>query len=290
MTSFPICLEVGGDGWCMAWVAKCPGAHISRPSEGEAVSTIPLEVGSFLRWLRHFGEKIPVTRALQVEIAERHVFRAKFRFGHTQAFFKLDDRAMTRDEVRTQMRWLRHSRSTLDTLVHGLDPEALTWGTPGIKGRPPGKGGGGWTIGLYLRHIGSVEKWYLQQFWRSLPVLPRSESPFERLAYARKQVEEIIGGAATRDLSRVMTTSGQKWTLRKILRRLLYHERYHMRTIMRIQLHHQWACEKWLLEALGAPELLSHPRTAMSTQGAINSALASASRAMMESSRRLRMP
>lgn len=153
----------------------------------------------------------------------------------TQAFFAIDRPAVPLREVRRQLRWLEHSRRTLLALVEGLPPEALLWGTPRRRGRRPGKGGG-WTIWRYLRHIGGVEKWYISQLWRGLPRLPRSDSPFERLALTRSQVLEVLRHSRREDLARSTRSSGEMWTLRKVLRRLLYHERYHTRTIARILL------------------------------------------------------
>jgi hypothetical protein len=45
------------------------------------------------------------------------------------------------------------------------------------------------------------------------------------------------------------------WTLRKVLRRLLYHERYHMRTIARILLAADHPIPRWISSALGMPDL-----------------------------------
>ncbi len=253
---YSLCLEIGGDGWCTAWVAQLPGAHISRPSEREALAVMPQEITAYLRWLRHFGEGIAYPRSVDVEVSERRVFRAGLRHGGTQAFFEIDRPSMTLREVRQQLRWLQHSRRMLHMLVDGLAPAQLAWGTPGRKGRPPGKGGGGWTIGLYLRHIGGVEKWYLRQFWRGLPRLTRSSTPFDRLANARTQVLQVIGHPRRTDLSRTYRPYGESWTLRKVLRRLLYHERYHMRTIAQILLRHNWPTPPWLRSALGIPTLL----------------------------------
>lgn len=220
------------------------------------MAAMPTEIAAHLRWLRHFGEDVPAPRRLRVEVVERQVFRARLHHGHTQAFFTIDQPPISIREVRRRMRWLRHSRQTLLALIDGLSADDLWLGTPRRKGRRAGKGGGGWTVWLYLRHVAGVEKWYLSQFWRNLPRLPRSDSVFHRLTLTRRQVVAVMRGPAPADLSRRMRTSGELWTVRKVLRRLLYHERYHMRTIARLMLGAGWTITPWVRSGLGIPALV----------------------------------
>jgi hypothetical protein len=252
----PVCLEVGGDGWCTAWAARWLGAHVSQPSEAAALEAIPTEIAAFARWLRHTGEETPIPRRIVPDVVERQVFRAALHHGGTQAFFEMDRLPITITETRRHLRRLRHSRRMLLALVEPLPPEALRWGTPGIPGRRPGKGGGGWTIGLYLRHIAGVEKWYLSNLWTGLPRLPRAPTVFDRLELTRGQVLAVIGDPRPTDLCRTTTSSGERWTLRKVLRRLLYHERYHLRSIARILLAAGVPVPAWIRESLGLPDLV----------------------------------
>jgi hypothetical protein len=178
---------------------------------------MPREIAVYISWLRHFGEEVPQPRRIGVEVTERLVYRARLHHGRTQAFFAIDRSALTLREVRQHLRWLEHSRRTLFALVERLPPEALLWGTPQRRGRRPGKGGGGWTIWHYLRHIAGVEKWYVSQLWEGLPRLPRSDSPLQRLALTRSQVLEVLRHPRREDLARSTRSSGEPRWVRSAL-------------------------------------------------------------------------
>ena len=214
---------------------------------------------AYLYWLRHFGENAPDPPNVGVLVAERVTFRANFGKGGTQAFFQIDRKPMELSEVQLQLRWLQHSRATLLALVEDLPQSALQWGIPGIPGRPLGKRGGGWTVDVYLRHIADAEKWYMRQFWSRLPALTRSRTTFDRLDFVRRQALEVVGRPSPEDLNRVAEAAGEPWTLRKVLRRMLYHERYHMRSIARLLVLGEQRRPEWITRSLGIPALFYPP-------------------------------
>jgi hypothetical protein len=205
---------------------------------------------AFLAFLRHFGEDVPAPRTVGGVVTERKVFKAKLGPSGTQAFFPCDREPLPRAEEKKLLRWLGHSRSLLDSLLKGLPEEAWTWKKEGHKGKPLGKRGGGWTIEAYLRHIGNAEKWYLSNFWKGLPRLPRALNSKERIIVVRNQFRKCFAKTTAEDRTRFTVEWGERWSLRKVLRRALYHERCHMRGIAKLLMQNHWSLEKWQKSAL----------------------------------------
>lgn len=112
-------------------------------------------------------------------------------------------------------------------LTHHLDKDSLK-----IPTGPPGKVR---TIELMLEHIADVEWWYLHNLRLLEGVRPPSSyerNGFDYLSKIRDAISDRLKHASTEELERVVTTSVQEqWTLRKVLRRLVWHERYHTAAI-----------------------------------------------------------
>jgi hypothetical protein len=90
------------------------------------------------------------------------------------------------------------------------------------------------TILNQLRHAADVERWYLSRLWRNLPRLPRSDSVWQRLEMTRTLVEKWFTQLPDKELARVERYNGELWSARKILRRLVYHEWFHLQATRRI--------------------------------------------------------
>ena len=115
-----------------------------------------------------------------------------------------------------------HSRRDLLELVHGLDGDAL-------RSRPRG---GPRTVGNCLRHVAIAERWYITRLDIDLPTdFPRDRVGL--LRYTRGLAERELK-RLTKDLrTRVFQPKDDPspvcnlWTARKVLRRLVDHERLH---------------------------------------------------------------
>jgi hypothetical protein len=245
-------LEIGRNRRCTAWCAEFPGAHVSHPSESEAVEVMPEEIASFLYFLRHFGEEICRTRSPKYSVVERQIFNVTLHPCDTQAFFSVDTEPLTLIEQKKFLRWLGHSRAMLLDLLNGLTAVAWEWKKEGKKGRALGKMGGGWTIEAYLKHIASAEKWYLSNFWSGLPKLKRADDVTERITLVRNQLKNCFARTTAEERKKIVNADGELWTLRKILRRALYHERCHSKGIARLLVQNDWNVADYIRKGLGA--------------------------------------
>jgi len=248
---FSLYLEIGRNGRCIAWVSELPGAHVSYPSEKETISAMPGEISSFLYFLRHFGEEVNIPRIIETEVVERKVFRATLHPCDTQAFFSFDREPLTLEEQRKFLRWVGYSREMLQDMLHGLPPEAWAWKKEGMPGKPLGKGGGGWNLETYLRHISNAEKLYLTNFWSGLPRLAPQKNVMVRLDLVRDQFWECFTKTTAQERKKVVDADGELWTARKVLRRTIYHERCHSGGIARLLLKNGWYVKDYIRRGLG---------------------------------------
>ena len=107
-----------------------------------------------------------------------------------------------------------------------LNPNPLT-------GAPPNPTRADEVVQGIFDHIARAENWYWDHFnlglaWSSLP-----DNPFERLTAVRKntraRLTEVIGNAQILD-----SDGGERWSVRKIVRRTLWHERDHTQHIAQL--------------------------------------------------------
>jgi hypothetical protein len=107
--------------------------------------------------------------------------------------------------------------------VKDLKPELMTRILAGQR----------WNINGILNHVGRMENWYLANL--NLP-LPSPEflvhNPFRILDLSYALVQKTLPGVA--ENSTVFEKDGELWSARKLLRRLLWHQRDHIEHIKQI--------------------------------------------------------
>ena len=142
---------------------------------------------------------------------------------------------------------MRYSRADLLELVQGLDEETLDW-------QPPGEPR---TIRNCLQHIAYVEPWYLSRLEIELPK-DYPADVFGLLEYTRKIVVDCLSDFPKEKMAGVFRPVNDPspvcnlWTARKVLRRLVDHERLHTRYIERVLAMHNARpiCQEWLCKNL----------------------------------------
>lgn len=214
-------VEVGPDDEAIAWVLDLPGCHIlTHLSRCEENAKKAAE--GYLSWLRWHGERVKES-TYRLERLEVIRSRENKRKGRTSVFFQADAEPVSLPYLQWCLQLMAFTRSDLLALVDGVSAETMNRRKFGEIG---------WTPKLYLQHIANAERWYLTKLWPKLPYLGRARTPFERLERVRRLVREKLEGATDEERTRVIRVpDGEKWSLRKVLRRILYHELYHIRTI-----------------------------------------------------------
>jgi predicted RNase H-like HicB family nuclease len=225
-----VCLEVG-QGGTGAFVPECPGCWVFGRTPERALEKAKIAIKEWFRWLERHGEKVPdEAREFDVEVGE--ILRVGYNpveAGKPEPLFWSEVPPVNKRDIARTIRLLGYSRSDLLKLVSGISDEVLDW-------QPPGKPR---TIRNTLKHIGFVEWWYITRLDVELPTrLPKDV--FELLSHTRKMVVDYLRNFPREKRSGVFQPKrdvGRKakicnlWTARKVLRRLVDHERLHTKYI-----------------------------------------------------------
>ncbi len=209
MAKFLVYIETKGDSPTnpgpVAHVPSLPGATARGKTIDEAKENIRQAVEEYLRLLRGVGEPV-------VRVSEGLSFEFEEVDGTT---FPTDFDPLHPNELEALLRWMAVSRQELVDLVRDLPEDALTW-KPDADSR---------SIRDILFHLAEADVWYTDRL-KQWP-----EAPLFRLAAARSVALERLRAATNTDANTVTTHDGEEWTPRKIVRRMLEHEREHIQQI-----------------------------------------------------------
>ncbi len=225
-----VCLEVGSEG-TVAFVPDCPGCWVFGCSPESALAKVRLAVTEWFDWLEKHGEHVQAeAKNFEIEVAE--VLRVNYNpveAGKPEPLFWSEIAPITRKDVARTLKLMEYSREDLLTLVSNLSDKVLDW-LPSGKPR---------TIRNCLRHIAYVEPWYITRLDVELPVsYPRDI--FKLLNHTRKIVIDYLKSMPRGKMRGVFQPKKDKspicnlWTARKVLRRLVDHERLHTRYIVNV--------------------------------------------------------
>jgi uncharacterized damage-inducible protein DinB len=231
-------LEIGrADGWCLVHCPDLPGAGFKAPSREAALALAPGRLSAELDWLARtapaLGRRVCPGASWPFAVAGEVVLDVPAAEGDTEATFEPDLEPLDDAYLAHSLSYLEASRRALQGLVGGLPDECLSW-------RPaPGKR----TVAEVLGHIADAEAFYAVRLERPEAATPElwehyagrtlGLGPFERLARTREMVAARLGALSEDDRRRVATFDPHQetWTARKVLRRLVWHERYHTRQL-----------------------------------------------------------
>ncbi len=242
MARYPVYLEVGADGRCLAHVLDLPGCVVRALTRGDALAALPEAIRAHWAWLRRHGEDAPdAGESVEIKVAEEQA-GGPFDPGDAAALFA-PDRGPVSDEERTRyLRLMDHTRADLLALARDLSDAVLDWTAPytGVAPAQPA-----FTLRRLLRHVGNAEQWYVSRLvppetlppeWEEDDQLPLFDflEMERRTALARlSQLDE----AQRREVTYPTAWTDhpeEAWTARKALRRAVEHERQHTAQVRRI--------------------------------------------------------
>lgn len=242
--------ELGPDGSAQIFIQPLLGCYSRAPTLDEALQKASSKILEYVRWLEFHGEKIGA-EPVSLMLCERVEGDWPVNLGDSVALFNCDRARLTQDKIERYLRWMEYSWGDFQQLLKQVPKEALDW-----KPRPDTFR----SIRRIIIHIALVQVWYLMKLRKrgDLPFrYPRGHSLWN---YARKvdrqddiSVETLIelrSAAVFRlrnlsDIERERVTYHQPgewtrrtepegWTVRKVFRRFLWHEKLHMNTIRKL--------------------------------------------------------
>jgi uncharacterized damage-inducible protein DinB len=207
----------------VAFVFNLPGCFNSAGTEAEAVNTVPEQIMAYYDWIiQHDPSLVVPTPSFSVEVAE--TFQALPSPSDpdylVNAFFADDQRPLGYWDVVTAQRLLEWSRKDLFDIVQTIPSAQLHQPIPTeVRGSVAG----------ILEHIAGAENWYLSHFELALDRTVLPNDPLERLMAVREHSHRQLMGD-----EHVHEDNGEQWSARKLVRRMLWHERDHTRHIKQI--------------------------------------------------------
>jgi hypothetical protein len=217
-------LERGVEIRSLAWALDFPGTFAYGKDDTAALDKLPEALIEYQRWIGLHSDTNWVNLAkfeLQVvESFDTYFIDENFTVN---AFFEDDRRSLRAVEIERALKIHTWQRQELFASVNMLGPEVMTLMLPGQR----------WNINGILNHVGQVELWYLSNL--DLP-LPTAEflvhNPFKILEVSFGLVQKLL--PQLEGNSAVLDQGGELWSARKLVRRLLWHQRDHIEHIQQI--------------------------------------------------------
>lgn len=227
-------LELNYEGRDLAWALDFPGCFAYGASDQEALLRMPQAFVAYQHWVNlKAGDQswLKEVEDFDVRLIETFkVYDINDRFEVVEqgdysvnVWFQSDWLVLTEEDVQQGVKLMDWSRADLIKLVAGIPQQLLEKQFPGER----------WNILGILKHIGAAEWWYLERL--GLTKLSKTKvpaDPFERLEVIRTEVKNALPQLVAKDL--VVGRDGEFWSPRKLLRRVVWHEKDHIQHIYQL--------------------------------------------------------
>ncbi len=225
-----VCLEVGTKA-TGAFAPDYPGCWVYGKNKTDALRQIKSNVIEWFDWMKSHGENVPDTSAnLEIETAE--MFRVDYdpsEAGTPEPLFWSEVAPITKEDIDRTLRLISYSRDDLLAVTKPISDKLLDWQPP-VKLRP---------IRDCLIHVARAELWYLTRLNAPWPE-KTPENITELLKYSRGVVVKYLKNFPKRKMKGIFQPRKYPspvcnlWTARKVLRRIIDHDRLHTRDIMKV--------------------------------------------------------
>ncbi len=216
-----VAMETNGRGF-MGFIAELPGAFVRGPVENEALAKTPLEARSYMRWLG--GEE---HTSFSPRIVQRHSCSLVVEDGDCEILLDSDKAFVHEPEWLQLMELAKYSGKTFCDLFDSA--ERKDW-IDEARIRKTFYGNNKKTIQEIFDHVKRTQYYYLSRTGQRL-----FEDEEESLMTIREECFQTLSQLFNRHSnSQVFRLDNEDWTLKKILRRFIWHDRIHGKAIVRI--------------------------------------------------------
>lgn len=239
-------IEVAPSGACLAHVPSLPGFNFRADSTSELVACGHKTLSAYIDWLDTHGLAglTTTTGAVAERVAAHGISAVRLRpreqvagapvweSGNAAALFLVDHRALSDQEVRAHLRFLRDALAWIRTVVTPLSPAQRA------QVLAPGRR----TIDETLYHIGNCVWWYTSRLDDGLPEPPsrEGEDPLDRMNRSFALSAEALLQVKPADRTRVHVPTryptsdpAEAWTHAKVCRREAEHVWAHRSGLLR---------------------------------------------------------
>jgi predicted RNase H-like HicB family nuclease len=201
----------------MAHVPELMGCSAAGRTRHDALENLRRAISEHLAWLANHREVAPPSAEsgeVEIEVVEEVATTGSFprKPGEPAAFFATDEEALSHHDLQTAVRLLAHARGDMLDFLRDVPDSLLHW-RPSLD-EP--------SIAELLAAVAYAEAGYLACLDEQ-----SERYPFPQLAAIRSWAYHRLGRMTEAELSRSTTHHDEKWSARKVLRRLLEQEREH---------------------------------------------------------------
>jgi predicted RNase H-like HicB family nuclease len=231
MMTYDTYLEVFPDGRVSAQVLDLPGCFAYGASEIEAQSNLRVAIPDYFRWLSMQDTDTPTVSG-EVELAVRERVEVTMQGLHeVRAFFTPDAVPLSDDDLGWGLALMSYAHVDLRRYTADLPSPALDWQSTADV----------WSIRQIIDHLAQMEIWLATRLDAQPQVPVVTELPgsaFER--YDKIHERAMLRYSSTTPEQRAAITehTGERWSLRKMLRRSIVHEREHTEQIALVLAQH----------------------------------------------------
>ncbi len=215
-----------------ACVFELPGCATLAPDIGGLGELIPPAISEHLVWLGRHGIGAPSSGTVEFEIVERTA-AADVAAADGEFCFAHDSAATTHREIEDALRVMSASRHDLTALIAGVPGTVADWRPPPSVLRVIHE----WapevrTIAQIIQHVATSDFYYRNRLTDS-PEEPGPAPELNDLDLQRNRTVERLLSLKLEEMSRTFRPQRpwqdrpEEWTARKVLRRIIEHERFH---------------------------------------------------------------
>jgi len=212
---YAVGVETGEDGRTLAHVLDLPGCFSRGATPQAALDRLFRAIPAYWQWLRDHGAAAPppeLVEPVTLGVVELVRGSAPQAARDKSALFEAEATPATPAQVALCLDRLAFSRADLLDLLAGLD--AAGWTAP----RPDGS-----TVGERIAALVGAERWMVERLG-PLPTLPPYDDGWEELGAVRAATVDRLSALTPEECATVYIVDAERWTVRKVLRRLLEQE------------------------------------------------------------------
>jgi predicted RNase H-like HicB family nuclease/uncharacterized damage-inducible protein DinB len=224
--TYDVYLEEAPNGATLALILDLPGCFASGASLQEALEHLQQALTDYHAWLRQHDDYTP-------EVHGPFVFDIKETFQITyegedeiNSFFSPDAEPATDEDIEWALALMGWQREDVLERISGLPDEALDW--------KPEHDPDAQSIRELLDHVAQAEIWYMGRLDETPPRIVVADLPgptLERFQRVRQAAVMRVKTYPKELRGKIFTHQGEQWSLRKALRRAVWHERDHLNQI-----------------------------------------------------------
>jgi hypothetical protein len=220
-------LEVRDDGASLAQLYDLQGCFAYGRSPDEALSVLASRIPAYYAWLRRHDDYTPDVRG-PFRVTPKEAARVPALDGHAAgAFFAPDAAPVTDEDLDWSLALLDWSYHDLTELLASLPPGALDAPLP--NGQP---------LRALVDHIAQTQVWLISRL-EARPTVPLiSQFPGSERDHLRQVWQASLSrlrAASDDERQHLREHDGERWSLRKVLRRGILHLREHTTDLERMR-------------------------------------------------------